>query len=63
MKKYSVIYETKYSRMDQAKFLETAFKKFEVIWSVKTDPITSNFLKVVFHNVTWSILQYFSPYI
>ena len=25
------------------------FKNFEVIWSVKTDYITSNFLKAVFH--------------
>ena len=28
------IYWTKYSRMDQVKFVETAFKKFEEIWSV-----------------------------
>ena len=28
---------------------KTAFKKFEMIWSVKTDCINSNFLKAVFH--------------
>ena len=27
------IYGTKYSRMDQVNFLETAFKNFEEIWS------------------------------
>ena len=29
--------ETKYSRMDQVKLQKTAFKKFEVIWSIYTD--------------------------
>ena len=28
---------------------KTAFKKFDVIWSVLTDHITSDFLKAVFH--------------
>ena len=39
----------------------TAFKKFEVIWSPEGDHITSNFLKAVFHNFTWSIFEYFVP--
>ena len=29
----SQIFGTKYSRMDQVKFVETTFKKFEAIWS------------------------------
>ena len=29
--------QTKYSRMDQVKLQKTAFKKFEVIWSIYTD--------------------------
>ena len=28
-----VIFVTKYSRMDQVKFVETAFKKFVGVWS------------------------------
>ena len=35
--------------MDQVKFVEDSLKKVEVIWSAKVDHITSNFLKVVFH--------------
>ena len=33
------------------------FKKFEVI-SAKADHITTKFLKTVFQNFTWSILEY-----
>ena len=49
----------------------TAFKKLELIWSVKTDHITLNFLKAAFHNFylaqSWipclnhSVLLDFSP--
>ena len=35
--------------MDQIKFVEPAFKKFEVIWSTSADHITSSFLKAAFH--------------
>ena len=35
--------------MDQVKFVKTATKKFEVIWSAEADHITSIFLKAVFH--------------
>ena len=28
-------------------------------WSVQTDHIAAKFVKVVFHNFTWSILEYF----
>ena len=31
-----------------------AFKKFEAIWSAKTDHITSNFIKTVTHNLVHS---------
>ena len=37
---YGVLFETKYSRMDQVKFVED---------SLKADHTTSNFLKAVFH--------------
>ena len=40
---------TMYSRMNQVKFVEDSFWKFEMIWSVLTDHITSNFLNGVFH--------------
>ena len=43
-----------YSQMDQENLWETAFKEFKVIWSIQTDHIRSNFLKVVFHNFTQS---------
>ena len=42
-------HETIYSRMDQVKFVEDSFWKFDMIWSVLTDHITSNFLNGVFH--------------
>ena len=42
-------YGIRYSRMEQVKFVDTAFKKFEVIWFAEVDHITSNFLKAVFH--------------
>ena len=35
-----LIFGAKYSRMDQVEFVETAFTKFEVIWSASTDRIT-----------------------
>ena len=41
--------ETKYSRMDQIKFVKKAFKKIEVIWFAETGDITSYFLKAVFY--------------
>ena len=37
------IFETQHPRMDQVKFVEYNFKIIEVIWSVKTDHITSIF--------------------
>ena len=40
---------TKYSRMDEVKFGETAFNNFEVTWPAQADNITSYFLKAVFH--------------
>ena len=36
--------QTKYSRMDQVKFMESSLSNFEVIWSA----ITSNILEAVF---------------
>ena len=39
----------KYSGMDQLKFVVDSMTKFETTWSVKTDHITSNFEKSVFH--------------
>ena len=47
--KATSIFEAKYSRMDQVKTIETAFKKIEMIRSASADHITSNFLKAVFH--------------
>ena len=44
-----VLYEAKYPRMDQVKFVESAFKRFVLIWSVLTDHIISSLLKTVFH--------------
>ena len=43
------IFEAMYSRMDQVKTIETAFKKIEMIRSASADHINSNFLKAVFH--------------
>ena len=51
-------YEKKYSRMDQGKFMEIAFRKFEVL----KDHIISSFLKAVFHKLYYSILEYFVSY-
>ena len=45
----SIIYESKYFRVDQVKFWKTAFKNFEGIWSAEADHILSIFLKAVFH--------------
>ena len=42
--------------MDQIKFVEDDSL-------FKTDNITSNFLKAVTTNFTWSILEYFAPYV
>ena len=33
---FYLIYGSRYSRMDQVKFMEDNFKKFEVIWSAQT---------------------------
>ena len=38
-----------YSGMGQVKFVEDSFWKFEMIWSVLPDRVTSNFLNDVFH--------------
>ena len=37
---------TKFSRMDQVKFVEDSFQKSEVIWAAEADHITSNILKI-----------------
>ena len=50
---------SRYSRMDH--LWKTTFQKFQVIWSAYADHITLNFLKAVFQNFTWSILEYLSP--
>ena len=36
---YDVLYEIKYLRMDQVKFVKVALKKLDVVWSVKTKHI------------------------
>ena len=41
----------------------TAFKKSEVIRSVKTDHINSNLSKTVSINFAWSVLQYFVSHV
>ena len=59
------IYLYSYSRMGQVNFWNTPFKKIEVIWSVKTDYITSKILKVLFHKFysCVSVLEYFVCFI
>ena len=42
--------------MDQVKFVEDDSL-------FKADHVTSNFLKAVTANFTWSILEYFAPYV
>ena len=44
-------------------FWKRAFKKFEVIWSAEAKHITSNISRLPSTNFTWSILEYFAPYI
>ena len=41
--------------------LKKALKKFEGVWSAWSRPYPFNFLKAVFR--TWSILEYFVPFI
>ena len=51
--------------MDQLEFVEDSLQKIwiDVVYlSRPADHITSNFLKAVIHNFTWSILEYFVPY-
>ena len=61
----SQIFGTKYSRMDQVKFVETTFKKFEVIWSDRLlgRPYQFKFFKGCPTNFTLSILECFVPII
>ena len=33
------LFGSRYSRMDQVKFVEDSLKKFEVIWSALADPV------------------------
>ena len=40
---------------------KAAFKKFEAVRLLQADHTPSNFLKAVFHNFTWPILEYFVP--
>ena len=42
---------------------KTTFKRAEVIWSAYTNHITSIFQRLSATNFTWSILQFFVPYI
>ena len=44
-----IIFETKHSGIDQVKFVEYSLQKSEIIRFVKTDHITSKYLKAVFH--------------
>ena len=57
------IYWAKYSSMDEVKVLEDSLEKFEVIWSIYIDHITSSFettflldpfLNIVFHILKWT---------
>ena len=41
--------ETKYSRMDKAKFVKAAFKKLKEYGLLKADHTPFKFLKAVFH--------------
>ena len=41
----NIRYGTKYSRMDQVKFVENNLKKFEGVWSVLGKPYTFRFCK------------------
>ena len=56
------IYGAKYSKMGQNKFVEDRHKKNWSDMVYRADNLNSNFIKAVFHNFTWSILEYFSPY-
>ena len=44
----AMAYETEHSKIGKINYGKTAFKKLEVIWSVLTDHINSNFLMAVF---------------
>ena len=48
----------KYTRMDQVKLVEDSLSR-----TASAGDITSNFLKAVFTNITWSILEYIDPFV
>ena len=56
------MYRTKYSRMEQEKFVEDNLQNLKWYGFSSADHTTSIFLKNVFHSFTWSTLEYFVPY-
>ena len=62
-KTFAAVFESKYSRMDEVKFVKDSLLKNLNGYGLLKQAITLQFfLRLSSTNFTWSILEYFVPY-